>query len=771
MDKVGLKKTAYLAGLLHDLGKYKVEFREYLEKAAKGEKVKKGSVNHTFAGVIYLFEQYQHEKTDKFDRLTSEVIAYAIGAHHGLFDVVNLENESGFVHRLTKNKEEIGYQECIDNFFVDAISKEKLDALFFEAKKEIENFISKMDKGKILAFYFGMIARLITSAVVNGDRRDTAEFMGSKRYNLEREDNAFWKEQLTFLEDKIAMFKTETPINVARKYISDECKKAARNGSGIYRCTVPTGGGKTLATLRYAYAHAMQHNKSRIIFVIPLLSVLEQNSEVIREYCKDKDRILEHHSNVILNQCDEETLDYYELLTESWAEKIVITTFVRLLETLFDSSMSDVRRFQALTNSVIVIDEIQSLPKKMVYMFNVAINFLTLYCNTTVILCSATQPVLEGTEYPLIVSENSELVPGNKEVWKAFERTNVSNLGDQFGLSIDEIVAFIEECRMTRNSLLMICNTKDTAAKIYQRINENSKEGEHNFHLSTSMCMEHRVNTMREISDILSNQKYQKVICIATQLIEAGVDLSFECVIRAQAGLDNIAQAAGRCNRHGEYEGRKDTFVIKVKEENISKLKDIGNSQEAYIKFLESINNGILEKNDILSNDHIKHYYSLLYASPKVKMDFGYPHIFKECMNKTHNLFDLLSSNNSVLEGSIKYQTRHILQQSFKTAGDVFKVFENNTVDVIVPYNEIAKELLDEIRNVNLSFDLNKLQEVITKAKPYTVQIYDYQRNSLESNGLLELDRSKHFLLLKEEGYDGKLGVKDRYNVDDFILD
>lgn len=771
LDKVGLKNTAYLAGLLHDFGKYKVEYQEYLEKAVNGEKVKRGSVNHTFAGVIYILEQNHNENTDKYARLTSEVIAYAIGAHHGLFDVVNLEDDSGFVHRLSKDKDEIAYQECMKQFFIEVISEEDLEMLFLNAKKEIQEFISRMGTGKVLAFQFGMLVRLITSAVVNGDRRDTAEFMGSKKYNIDSNQSIFWKEQLTFLEEKIAMFKADTPINIARKYISDECRKSAKNPSGIYRCTVPTGGGKTLSTLRYAYAHALQHNKDRIIYVIPLLSVLEQNSEVIKEYSKDKDRILEHHSNVILDQRNEEELDYYELLTESWTEKIIITTFVRFLETLFNGNMSDVRRFQSLTNSVIIIDEIQSLPKKMIHMFNVAMNFLAQCCNTTIILCSATQPVLECVEYPLFVTEGSEIVPYKKEVWKAFERTNVKNLGNQFGWSADEIVDFIKECMKTSNSLLMICNTKDTAAKIYQRIIESISEDIRCFHLSTSMCMRHRVNTMQEISNLLANQSDQKVICIATQLIEAGVDLSFESVIRAQAGLDNIAQAAGRCNRHGEFAGLKDTFVIKVKEENISRLKDIKNSQEAYIKFLESVENGVLEKDDILSVNHMKHYYSLLYSDLKVKKDFSYPHIFKECMNKTHNLFDLLSNNSSIVNRTTENLKRHILQQSFKTAGDIFRVFEDNTVDVIVPYNDIAKEIINELRHNNLSFDLIKLQEMIAKAKPYTVQVYDYQRISLEENGLLEFDSSKHFLLLKEEGYDDELGVKDHYNVEFFILD
>lgn len=771
LENIGLKNVAYLAGLLHDLGKYKIEYQEYLEKAAIGEKVKRGSVNHTFAGVIYILEQYRNEKTDRFGRLTSEVIAYAIGAHHGLFDVVNLENESGFVHRLSKDRDEISYQECIDNFFIDVISKDDLDLLFLNAKTEIQEFISKMGAQKVLAFQFGMLVRLITSAVVHGDRRDTAEFMRNKKYNTEKNETTFWKEQLNFLEDKITRFKADTPINIARKYISDECRKSAEKVAGIYRCTVPTGGGKTLATLRYAYAHASRYDKSRIIYVIPLLSVLEQNSKVIKEYCQDKGRILEHHSNVVLEQHNAEELDYYELLTESWSEKIVITTFVRLLETLFNGKMTDVRRFQSLVNSVIVIDEIQSIPKKMIHMFNVAMNFLAQCCNATVILCSATQPVLECAEYPLLLKEDSEMVPYKKEVWNAFERTNVKNLGNQFGWTTDEIVDFIIECLKTSNSVLMICNTKDTAAKIYKRINECITEEVQSYHLSTSMCMEHRVNTMKEISNLLVNQTEEKVICISTQLIEAGVDLSFECVIRAQAGLDNVAQAAGRCNRHGEYVGRKETFVIKVKDENISRLKDIMNSQEAYIKFLQSKENGVLKDEDILSFNCIKHYYSLLYLDVKVKKEFSYPHVFKECLNKTHNLFDLLSNNNSVVERRNENLARHILQQSFKTAGDVFQVFEDNTVDVIVPYNDIAKEIINEVRNVNLSFDLNKLQEIITRVKPYTVQIYDYQRNSLETNGLLEFDTSKHFLLLKEEGYDDKLGVKDNYNVEFFILD
>ncbi|MBQ2726264.1 MAG: DEAD/DEAH box helicase family protein, partial [Clostridia bacterium] len=239
-------------------------------------------------------------------------------------------------------------------------------------------------------FLYGLLVRLLTSAVMEGDRRDTAEFMSGAVYPPEADQN-LWQTLLAGMEAKLNTLDSSSPINAARRKISDICREAAGKHSGVYRLNVPTGGGKTLSALRYALAHAEKYSKKRIIFTFPLLSVLEQNSDAIRKYTGD-DFVLEHHSNAVQEKISPEKLDDYELLTENWSSPIIITTLVQLLNTMFDGKTSSVRRFHALTDTVIVIDEVQTVPGNMLTLFNLAVTFLAEFCNTTVLLCSATQP-------------------------------------------------------------------------------------------------------------------------------------------------------------------------------------------------------------------------------------------------------------------------------------------------------------------------------------------------------------------------------------------
>ncbi len=296
----GFYHTAYLAGLLHDMGKATEKFHVYLEKAYHGEEVLRGSVNHTFAGVVYLLENYHMDIKEKYDCLASEVIAFAIGGHHGLFDCADLEGKNGFLHRLQKDKKELAYEEAVENYFENVISEEEAEKQFHLASQEVQQFFQKakalFSSQEEVGFQVGLLSRLVLSAVIYGDRRDTAEFMGQVQLC---KPVFHWRVQRDFLEGKIACFDSAAKINQIRKEISQQCLESAGLPTGIYRLNVPTGAGKTLCTLRYALAHAEKFQKKRIIFIIPLLSVLDQNAKVIREYIKDSSCVLEHHSNVL----------------------------------------------------------------------------------------------------------------------------------------------------------------------------------------------------------------------------------------------------------------------------------------------------------------------------------------------------------------------------------------------------------------------------------------------------------------------------------------
>jgi CRISPR-associated endonuclease/helicase Cas3 len=774
-----LYHIVYLAGVLHDAGKAKLEFAEYLEKAYGGEKTIRGSVNHTFAGVIWLFESYHTSMSTKWERLTCEVIGYALGAHHGMFDCVDLDGKNGFIHRLKKDKEEISYREAMGNFLSEIVSDAVLDKLFQKAVREIEIFFKEAKESyqsdlRSVFFQISMLVRLVLAAVVYGDRRDTSEFMAQLCVTKRKEPD--WKSYRDFFEIKIAKFQQDTPINQVRGDISTQCLKAASRQTGIYRLNVPTGGGKTLCTLRYALAHAERYHKKRIIFIIPLLSVLDQNAKVIREYVPDEDVVLEHHSNVILdtkkngNGIDKvsEELDYYECIMENWNYPIIVSTLVQLLNILFSDRMSAVGRMQALCDSVIVIDEVQSLPKKVTVMFNSAMNFLRQYCNATIILSSATQPCFEELKWPLHFAENSDLVKLNREQLQIFNRVEVINHLDPHGMDWEECIAFCNEVINQHDSLLIICNTKAEAKILFEKLQEESEYmGWDLYHLSTSMCQEHRWNTFGKLKESMARTweiygREHKVICVSTQLIEAGVDLSFESVIRVLAGIDNLAQAAGRCNRNNEYRQAGKVYLIKLKNENLSMLKEIKNAQDSTINVAELWED---EEESLISDRATRKFYRFLFQ--ETKNEIRYPIKNEE---EIYYLSDLLSNKNGNVDGNKNKD--YILQQPFKTIGKYFKVYDQNTTDILVPYGEGANIVEQLSAMQEKRFSIEAFRKVMKQARKYTISIYEWQKERLYQAGLLYSILEGRALVLDAKAYDDCFGlfVADEQAVDYFVL-
>jgi CRISPR-associated endonuclease/helicase Cas3 len=274
MKTIGFYYTAYLSGVIHDSGKCSHYFQEYLEASFDGTDAVKTTVTHTFTPVIYLLEKYHanYPKNiqEKIKLLTCEIIGYAVGAHHGLFDCSDLDGNNGFVHRLRKDRDEIAYHEACKRYFASVISEEELDELFQKSVQEVQNFYAKakaecVSRDKTF-FQIGLLVRLLTSAVIYGDRRDTGEFMQQKM--VQGKQSANWEKELLFLNKKISCFDLTSDINNVRADISRQCFEFAKKPDGIYRLNVPTGSGKTLSALRYALAHAEQYSKKKIIFDI-----------------------------------------------------------------------------------------------------------------------------------------------------------------------------------------------------------------------------------------------------------------------------------------------------------------------------------------------------------------------------------------------------------------------------------------------------------------------------------------------------------------------
>ena len=696
---LGLEKSAYLVGLLHDAGKNKQEYAQYLSEAVSGGNAVRGSVNHTFAGVRLLLDRWHGGcGTFSYSDVTAELLAFAVGSHHGLFDCIDPQQHSGFFHRQTK--EGIFYDESRQGFLAEVADEEELERLFRDAVRE-----------------------------------------------------------MTPMLDRLAAFPRKTPIDLARHTISDTCAAGAARPGGVYRLNVPTGGGKTLASLRFALTHAAKWNCARIIFTAPLLSILDQNAQVIRDYIGDDALIVEHHSNLAEPKETPERLQALELLTASWSAPIIITTLVQLLNTCFSGRTSAIRRFHALCGSVIVIDEVQTVPGKMLTLFNLAVNFLSEGCGATIVLCSATQPCLEAADHPLH-RQPVDLVPQQKALWDVFKRTDIQNAGCA---KLEELSQIVTEVLSSCDSLLVVCNTKKEAAFLFESLQaENCRF----FHLSAAMCMQHRRETLQALQSALDKPSAdrQRVVCVSTQVIEAGVDISFQRVIRFSAGMDSVVQAAGRCNRHAEQKKPAPVRLIRCTDERLRGLDDIVRGQNATTALLTAFSKTPEAfRHDLSSEEAIRFYYRRLYA----EMEPG----FQDDQTQAHgSLYHLLADNPRYADANCAQAERYLLRQAFRLAGGLFQVFDEDTSALLVPYGK-GRELQNPLRNAAQVYgqkDWAVIRGCIDGAKGYCVSVYRYQLERLESLGAVISLFDGGILLLSDGFYNEHTGFSLEAGTRDF---
>lgn len=749
LSAVGLSAAGEMAGLLHDQGKFTAEFSAYLEKASRGEKVVRGSVIHTFAGVRYMLEHFHSADVPlTFSDLAAELIAVSIGSHHGLFDLWDERHQSGFGHRLGKQPEYD--RRAIDAFHDECASADALEALYHQAEQEISAFYMQKlypwVRGEDeMLFALSLLSRLITSAVVDADRTDTRCFMENQP--LPADAPPAWDACAGRLRAYCDAFPAATPIQQARRTFSDCCADASEQTPGLYRLDLPTGGGKTLSALRFAVLHARKHRMRHVFYIAPLLSIIDQNAEVIREAVGDSVPVLEHHSNIIREGLSADELQQTELLQENWDAPLIVTTLVQLLETLFSGRMASVRRFHCLCGSVLIIDEVQSLPPKLLSLFNGAINFLTQCCGTTVVLCSATQPAFDSVHVRHRMQLGTRLV---SEVLfdrfaPLFRRTAITNAG---ACDLDELSARALSALRMSDSLLIVCNTKREAAELYSRLADRTDA--RLFHLSAGMCMAHRKQVLSDMDGAL--RAHEKLICVSTQLIEAGVDVSFGSVIRLSAGLDNIVQAAGRCNRHGEHTAPQPVYICQMKNEKLGPLREIREAQTALNVLLAEFDRAPSRYGDDLASDAaVRDYYTALYRA----MPVGY----QDDPVNGFTLWELLSANRQFRPDKAAAPAFY-LHQAFRTAGDAFRVFDDESVSLLVPYADGA-EIIARLAEADLRHDIARARALLDAAKPYTVSVTEAQlRRMMDRNMLYTLlDGSIH--ILNDGNYDMHTGIKE----------
>lgn len=542
-DRFGMAQLGSIMGLLHDKGKEQLEWQKYIQGVTGYNKdyanVRSGP-NHSYVGAVIAQKKYPQ---------IAPLIAQPIAGHHrGLYDYCDYVEET---------KREIPQDVTIDTVIPYQFPK-----------------LPKMER-----YDLHHLVRMLFSCLVDADSLDTEAFMEPEQAKL-RGSHTSMPELLKMMETHLQELKANAPdteVNRIRNYVQEQCIKASQGEGGFYSLTVPTGGGKTLASVLWALHHAVQNNLRRIIIAIPYTSIIVQTAATLKRIFGE-DNVLEHHSNVNPeNIKDKELRERLQLATENWDYPIVVTTNVQLFESLFSNKRSDCRKLHNIVKSVIILDEVQTLPLEFYKPIVHTLDTLQRVFGASVLFTTASQPILSGrieganprASFDALQSVR-EIIPQEALLHEKLRRVKLQFL--KGARNYDEIAEELGK----HQTVLCIVNTRRDAKEIFDRL---PKEGIR-LHLSRMMCPAHVSATIELIKEALKTGIGQPIRVIATQLIEAGVDIDFPVVFRQEAGLDSILQAAGRCNR----EGKQDiciTYVFSLGKEHPLPLGFISQSNNA----------------------------------------------------------------------------------------------------------------------------------------------------------------------------------------------
>lgn len=780
--KLNLELPGELLGLMHDFGKYSHKFQKYIHDETglfnpdldDEESTPNGSkVDHSTAGAQWVYRELRKFGAEQgIGELFGQMLGLCIASHHGegLIDCLDDEGNAVWKKRFEKDDELTHLAECEQN--ADEAVQQKARELVGEnlirsLLKAVKPILSDpASNDKIKEFYLGCLTRFLFSCLIDADRINSSDFEREAQKEVRRlTEKPDWQSAIDKLEAKLAGFENRPveeikPIDEIRRKISDNCLKRAADSQGIYTLTVPTGGGKTLASLRYALHHAQKHHLDRIIYIIPYTSIIDQNAQAVREILGE-DWVLEHHSNL-----EPEKQSWQDkLLSENWDKPIVFTTMVQFLDAWFGGGTRGARHIHPMTNAVLIFDEIQTLPVKCVHLFCNVLNWLTAFGKSTAVLCTATQPLLgesglrnfpEGKRESIAargflrLPENVEIMGKHQDLDNLFadlSRVEILFNEKAGGWNVEEAGTFLLEQFQTTPSCLFIVNTKKWAQELYQYSQKQNVPPEALFHLSTHQCAAHRKAIFDTIKARLKNK--QPVICISTQLIEAGVDISMACVIRALGGLDSIAQAAGRCNRHGEKEGKGQVWVLNLQEQDFTQiLPDI----QAGKTHAERVFRDFAGQ-DILQPAAMERYFEYYFYQRSDEMVYSIQN------SATGSLLDWLSDNalNSYSEKNNKRSKQFpLLMQSFKSAGRAFQAIDAPTHAVIVPYDEGA-ELIAKLCG---EWNPQEMYHTLQKAQRYSVNVFPKVWDKLQKeNALHETIEGSGIYYLKERHYNDEFGL------------
>jgi CRISPR-associated endonuclease/helicase Cas3 len=529
---------ARLAGLWHDLGKYRPGFQRYIRDCSDAHiegRVPSKDKTHSAAGALHAIEALE-SRHGPAGRLAAPVLAYLIAGHHaGLADW-----HGSLKGRLASDDAKREYTDALG----------AAPAAILKADIPL-NLKDAVPGGILTPGAFALWLRMLFSALVDADFLDTEAFMDTGKADT-RGDFPTLAEMRSTYNAHMACFAADTPVRLIRADILRQCRSKADRAPGLYTLTVPTGGGKTLASLGFALDHALTHDKRRVIYAIPYTSIIEQTADVFRDVFASLRRecVVEHHSQAESDPSAETTAS--RLACENWDAPLVVTTNVQLFESLFAARTSRCRKLHQLVGSVLILDEAQQLPPEFLQPILDVLRLLIHHYGVTVVLCTATQPALTTASYfdPSMnlrgLDDATELMDNPDALYAALKRVDVHLPPDL--ITPTEWPALADELA-DHDSVLAIVNTRGGARELHRRLPKGT------LHLSALMCGAHLKDVIDHIKARLDARRKghdtAPLRVVSTQLVEAGVDLDFPVVYRALAGLDSIAQAAGRCNREG----------------------------------------------------------------------------------------------------------------------------------------------------------------------------------------------------------------------------
>lgn len=684
----GAGDWGYLAGLWHDLGKYSEAFQQRLG-AAEGTdahiETKPGRVDHSTAGAQYAFNILR----DK-----GKILAYAIAGHHAGLPNGKANEASDLTSRLKKNVPD--YSSFPNQLFNIATLN---DPPFMSDKKRF-------------GFQLSFFVRMIFSSLVDADFLDTEAFMDREK-SLWRKgypDLSEMDNRLTSALNKLIGSASDIPINEHRTKILKNCLDAAESPQGLFSLTVPTGGGKTLSSLAFAMKHALKHGLERIIYVIPYTSIIEQNAAVFRKILGE-DAVLEHHSNFEPKEEDHRS----RLAAENWDAPLIVTTNIQFFESLYRCRSSRCRKIHNIAKSVVILDEAQMLPVPLLRPCMEVLKELSSTYRTTIVLCTATQPALSTNEnFKDGLDGVREIIPDPAKLY------NLYNLFKPIHLEILPAISddVLSDRLKAHNQVLCIVNTRKHARLIFESI----RDQEGCYHLSALMCPAHRTKKFKEIRSALSKGLPCRVV--STQLIEAGVDIDFPVVYRCAAGIDSIAQAAGRCNREGKIPEGGKVYVF---------LSETGLPPGHFRHTAETAEAVIRHHDDPLSLEAVKEYFRTLYW------------MRGELLDEYQILDDL---NEGKRKGDFP----------FRVVDKKFKIIKDDMESIIIPWkkNEQDKDAEKIIQGLRYA---EYPARFARKAQRFTIQVPPRVLSSLEYAGSVERLHDQYCVLINMDLYRDDLGL------------